>query len=264
MKRILQGRTRQMTSPDDSPPTTHHQSRIPIGRLLVFAGVVLAAGIVYLQFGDQLDLDSLAQRELQLRTWKSDHPILVYAVAVLVYVSITGLSLPGALILTLVYAWYFDFVPALIVVSFSSTAGATLAFLFSRYLLRDSIQSRFGDRLQKVNEAFEREGGFYLFTMRLIPAIPFFTINLLMGLTSIRVVTYWWISQLGMLPGTAVYVYAGSSVPDLNTLKEKGTAGILSPELIAAFVLLGVFPIVVKKVTERFRPSQALQDSAVE
>jgi len=253
-----------MTSPGDETPATDNQARVPIGKVIVLTAFVLSAGIIYLQFSDQLDLDSLARRELQLRTWKSDHPILVYAVAVLVYVTITGLSLPGALILTLVYAWYFEFVPALIVVSFASTAGATLSFLLSRYLLRDSIQSRFGDRLKKVNDAFEREGGFYLFTMRLIPAIPFFTINLLMGLTSIRVVTYWWISQLGMLPGTAVYVYAGSSVPDLNTLKEKGTAGILLPELIAAFVLLGVFPIVVKKVTERFRTSQASEDSAVE
>jgi uncharacterized membrane protein YdjX (TVP38/TMEM64 family) len=253
-----------MTSPGDTAAATGNRARVPIGKLIVLTAFVLSAGIIYLQFGDQLDLDSLAQRESQLRTWKSDHPILVYAVAVLVYVTITGLSLPGALILTLVYAWYFGFVPGLIVVSFASTAGATLSFLFSRYLLRDSIQSRFGDRLQKVNDAFEREGGFYLFTMRLIPAIPFFTINLLMGLTSIRVVTYWWISQLGMLPGTAVYVYAGSNVPDLNTLKEKGTAGILSPELIAAFVLLGVFPILVKKVTQRFRPSQELPDSAVE
>ncbi len=253
-----------MTSPGDSLPTTGNRARIPIGKLFVFAGVALAAGIVYLQFGDELNLESLAQRESQLRAWKSDHPVLVYALAAFVYVAVTGLSLPGALILTLVYAWYFGFLPALIVVSFASTAGATLSFLLSRYLLRDSIQSRFGDRLQKVNDAFEREGGFYLFTMRLIPAIPFFTINLLMGLTSIRVVTYWWISQLVMLPGTAVFVNAGSSVPDLNTLKEKGTAGTLSPELIVAFVLLGVFPIVVKKLTERFRPNEGLQDNSVE
>ena len=233
------------------------RTRIPIEKLVVLIVVVLVAVVVYAQFGDELSLDSLAQRETQLRAWKIDHPVLVYAVAFLAYATITGLSLPGALILTVVYAWYLGFVPALIVVSFASTSGATLSFLLSRYLLRNSIQERFGDRLQKVNEAFEREGAFYLFTMRLIAAIPFFTINLLMGLTPIRVTTYWWVSQLGMLPGTAVYVYAGSNVPDLNTLREQGTGGILSIELLIAFGLLGVFPIIVKKLVEQFRSTES-------
>lgn len=256
-----------MTSPDDSAAssaTTENTPRSPVVKILVLLAVALIAGLLYVQFGDELNLESLAQRESQLRAWKSDYPTLVYAAAFVVYATITGLSLPGALVLTLVFAWYFGFTPGLIVVSFASTTGATLSFLLSRYLLRDSIQKRFGDRLQKVNDAFEREGAFYLLTMRLIPAIPFFTINLLMGLTPIRVVTYWWISQLGMLPGTALYVYAGSSVPDLQTLKAKGTSGILTLELFFAFVLLGVFPIIVKKTVERFRPATVPDQSDVD
>ena len=231
-------------------------ARFSPAKILVLLGVALAAGVIYFQFGDELNLESLARHESQLKAWKADYPVLVYAVAAIAYVAITGLSLPGALVLTLVYAWYFGFVPGLIVVSFSSTAGATLAFLLSRYLLRDSVQNRFGDRLKQVNEAFEREGAFYLFAMRLITAIPFFTINLVMGLTPIRVWTYWWVSQLGMFPGTLVYVYFGSRVPDLATLSEKGTSEIPWTELAIGLSLLGVFPIVVKKVVERFRPAE--------
>lgn len=249
-------------SVDDPKAAADTEAKLPVAKILVFAAVALIGAVVYLQFGDQLSLESLAERESQLRVWKTDNPVVVYAVALFVYVAITGLSLPGATPLTLVYAWYFGFVPGLILVSFASTGGATLAFLLSRYLLQDSIQRRFGDRLQKVNDAFEREGAFYLFTMRLIAAIPFFTINLVMGLTPIRVLTYWWVSQLGMLPGTAVYVYAGSRVPDLNTLKEQGTSGIISIELIIALALLGVFPIIVKKIVERMRPPASEENAA--
>jgi uncharacterized membrane protein YdjX (TVP38/TMEM64 family) len=114
--------------------------------------------------------------------------------------------------------------------------------------MRDAIQTRFGDRLAKFNEALEREGAFYLFTLRLIPAVPFFVINVVMGLTPLRVTTYWWVSQVGMLPGTAAYVYAGTSVPDLQTLATQGVSGIISPQLLSAFVVLGLLAIVIKKV----------------
>lgn len=252
-----------MSTTDDAAPAQPTRSRTSPAKMLVLLGVVLAAGVIYFQLGDQLSLESLAQREVQLKDWKSDHPVLVYAVAAVIYITITGLSLPGALVLTLVYAWYFGFVPGLIVVSFSSTAGATLAFLLSRYLLRDSVQARFGDRLKQVNAAFEREGAFYLFAMRLITAIPFFTINLVMGLTPIRVTTYWWVSQIGMFPGTLVYVYFGSRVPDLTTLSEKGTSEIPWIQLAIGMSLLGVFPIVVKKLVERFRPASASDERPV-
>ena len=188
--------------------------------------------------------------------------MLVYAVAFLVYVAVTGLSLPGAIVLTLTCGWLFGFWRGLVLVSFASTTGATVAFLMSRFLLRDSIQRRFGDRLATFNQALEREGAFYLFMLRLIPAVPFFVINVVMGLTPIRSRTYWWVSQIGMLPGTAVYVYTGASVPNLATLAEKGFQGILSPQLLMAFALLGLVPLVLKKVVQRFRPADSSEKRA--
>lgn len=220
---------------------------------LLAVGAVIA--VAWTQYRDALTLDNLAAQEAVLREYQQSHPVLIYGAAFVLYVVVTGLSLPGATILTLTFGWYFGFWRGLLLVSFSSTAGATLAFLLSRYILREAIQGRFGERLAGFNAALEREGAFYLFTLRLIPAVPFFVINVVMGLTPLRVWTYWWVSQVGMLAGTAVYVYAGASVPDLNTLAERGAGGILSPQLIVAFVLLGLFPIAVKKVMQRFRPA---------
>lgn len=214
--------------------------------------VVAIAGVLLSQFGDYVRLDHLATKEAELRAFQDEHPLLVYGLAFLVYVVVTGLSLPGAAALTLVYGWYFGFVPALVIVSFASTAGATVAFMTSRYLLRESVQSKFGSRLDSFNHHLEQEGAFYLFTLRLVPLVPFFVINLVMGLTPVKARTYWWISQVGMLPGTAVYVYAGSRVPNLNELAEKGAAAVFSAsqlvQLTIAFALLGSFPLVVKYV----------------
>ena len=226
-------------------------------KLAVLAGVIAFAIFGYLQFGDQLSLKGLAEREADLREFQRHYPILVYGIAFAIYVTVTGLSLPGAAGLTLVYGWYFRLVPAVVLVSFASTTGATVAFLLSRYLFRDAIQAKFGDRLKTFNEALEREGAFYLFTLRLIVGVPFFVINVVMGLTPIRVPVYWVVSQLGMFPATVVYVYAGSSVPDLNTLAEKGAGGILSPQLLLAFALLGVFPLVVKKAMQSLTSKSA-------
>ena len=155
------------------------------------------------------------------------------------------------------YAWFFKFWLALVLISFASTVGATAAFLIARYLLRDSVQNRFGRRLKIFNQSFENEGAFYLFTLRLIPAIPFFVTNLLMGLTKIKVTTFWWVSQIGMLAGTCVYVYAGSSIPNLNTLQAEGVSAVFTASQVTqftiAFALLGCFPILVKKIISRFR-----------
>lgn len=239
----------------ESQPQKNQNSTPLWKKLLVVALVVTAGGIGYFQFRDTLTLQHLAAQEAQLRAWQQDHPLLVYGAAYLIYVIVTGLSLPGATVLTLTCGWFFGFWRGVLLVSFASTSGATVAFLVSRFLLRDSIQQRFGERLATFNQALEREGAFYLFMLRLIPAVPFFVINVVMGLTPIRTRTYWWVSQLGMLPGTAVYVYAGSSVPNLATLAEKGAQGILSPQLFVAFALLGIVPLVLKKVVQRFRPS---------
>jgi uncharacterized membrane protein YdjX (TVP38/TMEM64 family) len=225
-------------------------------KIVLLLAVVAAAFFAYRDYGDVLSLDYLASKEAELRQYRQDNPVLVYGVAMAIYVLVTGLSLPGASVLTLAYAWYFGFARGMIVVSFASTAGATMAFMLSRYFLQETIQSRFKDKLVSFNEALQREGAFYLFTLRLIPAVPFFVINVVMGLTPLKTRTFWWVSQVGMLPGTAVYVYAGSQFPDLTTLAEKGGSGILTPELIGAFVLLGLFPIVVKKVIGNWKASR--------
>ena len=215
--------------------------------IILLAATVLVA---YTQFGDALTLSSLAQQESQLRAFQQQHPVLVYGIALLVYVVVTGLSLPGATVLTLVYGWYFGLARGIVVVSFASTGGATMAFLLSRFLFRDAIQRRFGDRLNKFNQALQREGAFFLFTLRLIPAVPFFVINAVMGLTPLRTRTFWWVSQLGMLAGTIVYVFAGSRVPSLQTLADHGISAVFTPgqltQIVTAFALLGLFPLAVR------------------
>jgi uncharacterized membrane protein YdjX (TVP38/TMEM64 family) len=225
--------------------------------ILVLILIGLVAAIAW-SLGDELSLKQLAAREAAFRTFQTDHPALVYVTAFATYVAVTGLSLPGATGLTLLFAWLFGFWRGMLVVSFGSTAGATVAFLLSRYLLRDAIAKRFGDRLIAFNDALVREGAFYLFTLRLIPVVPFFVINAVMGLTRLPVRTFWWVSQVGMLPGTAVYVYAGASVPRLQTLAEQGISAIFTraqvTQILFAFVLLGLFPLLVRFVIKRMSP----------
>lgn len=222
-------------------------------RWMVLALVVAAIGVLAWLFHDLLDLDYLAEREAALREYQQVHPALVLVAAFLLYVTVTGLSIPGAAVLSLTFAWYFGFWRALVLISFASTGGATIAFLFSRYLLRDWVQQRFGDRLVAFNRNLDREGSFYLFTLRLIPVVPFFVINLVMGLTRMRASTFWWISQLGMLPGTAAYVWAGASVPTLGELAERGVGGVISWQLFAAFAVLGLFPLTVRRIMQWIR-----------
>ncbi|WP_235908477.1 TVP38/TMEM64 family protein [Roseiconus nitratireducens] len=239
---------------ETSCPSEKHADRWKVGVFVVLA-VVLAVAGYFLR--DVITLQTLADKEASLRAYQSAHPIVTYGVAFLVYVTVTGLSLPGATPLTLLYGWYFGLGPGVLLVSFASTAGATLAFLSSRYLLRDAVESRYGESMRTFRRRLESEGAFYLFTLRLIPAFPFFVINLVMGLTPIGVWTYWWVSQLGMLAGTAVYVYAGSRVPNLEVLAEQGAAAVFAPgqllQLAVAFSLLGVFPLAVRRLMQRFR-----------
>jgi len=223
-------------------------------KLAIIALLAVVAGIAYQQFGDKLSLDYLATQEESLRTYQREHPRLIYGVAFGLYVLVTGLSIPGAVALTLLYGWFFGVVRGVVLVSFASTAGATIAFLLSRYLLGTTIQEKFSDRLEQFNESLEREGPFFLFTLRLIPAVPFFVLNLVMGLTPLKTWTFWWVSQLGMLPGTILYVYAGASVPSLPELAEQGTGGIFTPRVLAAFAALGVFPFVVRFLFRKFGP----------
>lgn len=227
-------------------------------KLIVVGVVGLLMALAYANH-DQLTLQALAQRENQLKEIQQAQPLLVFGGAFVVYVLVTGLSLPGAAVMTLVMGWYFGFTASLVLVSFASTTGATFAFTLSRYLFRDAVEARFGKRLVAFNAALEREGAFYLLTLRLIPAVPFFVINIVMGLTKIRVWTYWWVSQLGMLAGTAVFCYAGSRVPNLTELSEKGAGAVFSKEqlfqITVAFVLLGTFPLIIKKLLpDRSKP----------
>ena len=217
-------------------------------RLAGFLVLVAIAAVGFLWFGDAMTLESVVRWELTLRDFQETHPSSVYGVAFGAYVVIAGLSLPGAFVLTLVLGWYFGFPRSLLLVSFASTTGATVAFLLSRYVLRDALQARFGDRLRVFNDALARDGAFYLFTLRLVPGVPFFLVNLVMGLTPVTLGTFWWVSQIGMLPGTAVYAYAGASVPDLQGLSQRGTEGLLSPQLLLGLVLLGVFPLFAKLI----------------
>jgi len=211
--------------------------------LIVLTVLVLILLFRLLHLDHYLTLSSLKASREQLAQLYAERTAFVIAGYMLIYVVATALSLPGAVILTLAGGALFGLVTGTIVISFASTVGATLACLVSRYLLRDWVQGRFGDKLQRINAGMEEEGGWYLFTLRLIPVFPFFIINLAMGLTKIKIPTYYWVSQLGMLPATIVYVNAGKELGKLETL-----AGILSPSMIFSFVLLGLFPITVKKI----------------
>lgn len=253
-------------TPNNKPPAEAHTGRRGLYiKIVLFAVVATVIGIAYSQFGDALSLDSLAKQESQLREFQQRRPWMVYGIAFLAYVAATGFSLPGAAVLTLVIGWYFGFRDGLILVSFASTAGATVAFLLSRFLFRDAIQNRFGKRLASFNEALEREGPFFLFTLRLIPAVPFFVINAVMGLTPIKTRTFWWVSQIGMLAGTAVFVYAGASVPDLQTLADHGINAVFKPaqmtQIIGAFVLLGSFPLIIRFAMKFFAARKGNGDS---
>ena len=207
--------------------------------IVIFAALVVA--FFWFDLTRYLDLEYLKSRQADIDVFYRDHPVALLAGYFLIYVAITGLSLPGAAIMTLVGGAVFGLLWGTVLVSFASTIGATIAFVVARYILRDGIQRRYGDRLKAINEGVERDGAFYLFTLRLVPAFPFFVINLVMGLTPMRTLTFALVSQLGMLPGTIVFVNAGTQLARIESLQ-----GILSPTLIGSFVLLGVFPLIAK------------------
>ncbi|MCU7855323.1 MAG: TVP38/TMEM64 family protein, partial [Candidatus Thiodiazotropha sp. (ex Lucinoma borealis)] len=209
--------------------------------LLVVA--LLVAAFFLFDLDSYLTLDYLKSQRDAIISWKASQPVLASLVFFLVYIAVTALSLPGAAIMTLAVGAVFGLLWGFLLVSFASTIGATLAFLIARFLLRDPVQNRYGDRLKAINDGMRKDGAFYLFTLRLVPLFPFFVINLLMGLTPIRTWTYYWVSQLGMLAGTVVYVNAGTQLATLES-----ASGILSPGLIGSFVLLGIFPLLAKKL----------------
>ena len=213
--------------------------------LLLGLLVLLMAGFFIFDLGQYLSLASLKAQQASLNAQVAAHPWLAAGLFFVLYVAVTALSLPGAALMTLVAGALFGLLGGFVLVSFASTLGATLAMLISRFLLRDWVQAKFGQRLTAIDQGVAREGASYLFALRLVPVFPFFLINLAMGLTRLPVRTFWWVSQLGMLPGTLVYVNAGRELGQLDSL-----AGILSPGLLGAFVLLGLLPLVSRKVLD--------------
>ena len=210
---------------------------------LLLVILALIAGYFVFDAGQYLSLDYLKEQRGAFQALTEEHPAAVLGGFFALYVLVTALSLPGAAIMTLAAGALFGFWVALLLVSFASSVGATLAFLAARFLFKDTVQERFGARLKKINAGVEKDGAFYLFTLRLIPAFPFFVINLVMALTPLKTRTFYWVSQVGMLAGTAVYVNAGTQLGELDRL-----SGLLSPELLGAFVLLGLFPWLAKAV----------------
>ena len=230
-----------------------------VHRLLIVVAI-LAVVLLFKIFGlDQyLTLDYLKASQDKFSHLYGEHRLTVITAYMTIYITVTALSLPGAAVMTLAGGAMFGFWIGLVVVSFASTIGATLACFVARFLLRDWVQNKFGEKMSTMNNGIEKEGAFYLFSLRLVPIFPFFVINLTMGMTTMKLLTFYWVSQIGMLPGTMVYVNAGKELGQIESL-----SGILSPGLIISFIILGLFPITVKKLlyyykkkTGKLRPEE--------
>lgn len=240
----------------DAVPKHHHR----LLRITAFVALVAAALVIGWRFSDLLSLETLAAREAELLDFGRRHTVVILAGLFAIYVGVTASSLPAATALTFLAAWLCQrlfgpvpgFVNAVLLVSFASTAGATIAFLLSRHLLGTSIRARYASSVARFDEAIERDGPYYLFTLRLTPVVPFWLVNLAMGLSAVRTSTFWWVSQLGMLPGTLVFVFAGSQVPSLSELERRGAWDILWPGPLIALLLLAAFPWIVRALTRRF------------
>jgi len=216
-------------------------SKNKLGLLIVLLLATIA--IVWWLPPDLLTLDNLKARQADIELYRSSHPVLTVFLFCCLYIIFTALSIPGAVFLTVIAGAIFGLLYGTIWVSISSTIGATLAFLISRFFFQQAVKQKFGDRLNNIEANLKKDGAFYLFSMRLVPAIPFFVINLGMGLTPIKTSQYMFASWLGMLPGTAVYVNAGTQLSKLESL-----SGILSPPIIFSFLLLALFPYIARKL----------------
>ncbi|WP_319760015.1 TVP38/TMEM64 family protein [Maridesulfovibrio sp.] len=213
-------------------------------KILILLFIVCVAALFFIFDLDRfLTLEYLKNSRQEFQLFYDRNPLLTVFSFFWVYVLVVGVNLPGATVLGLAGGALLGFKVGVLTISFASTIGATLACFFSRYLFRDYVQQRFGDRLDKVNRGIKEEGAFYLFSLRLIPAVPFVIINLVMGLTPMKLRTFYWVSQLGMLPGTMVYVNAGKELGHIDSL-----SGIVQPGVLISFILLGIFPLIVKRI----------------
>jgi uncharacterized membrane protein YdjX (TVP38/TMEM64 family) len=220
--------------------------------IIAAAVILLIAAFFYSGGASYLTLDALKAQRESLASWVNAHFISALLLYMLIYIAVTALSLPGALVLTLAGGALFGVLWGTIAVSFASSIGATLAFLGARWLFGEAIRKRFADRLQAFEEGVKKDGAFYLLSLRLVPLVPFFVVNLLMGLTAIRAATFYWVSQLGMLPGTLAYVFAGTQLASITSLK-----GIVSPKLLLALAILGVLPLLLKWLLARISAAKA-------
>ena len=221
--------------------------------LLLGIIAVLFASFFLFDLQQYFSLDFIKAKQQAFNAYYEQNTVLTLLMFFVVYVLMAALSLPGAAIMTVLAGTLFGLITGVIVVSFASTLGATLAFLVARYLFRDTLQARYADKLQLINDGVEKEGPLYLFAMRLVPLFPFFLVNILMGFTKLKTATFAWVSQLGMLAGTVVFVYAGTQLAQIDSL-----SSILSPGLLIAFALLGVFPVVAKNVMNKIRANKVL------
>ncbi|MFH1993375.1 MAG: TVP38/TMEM64 family protein, partial [Pseudomonadota bacterium] len=221
--------------------------------VLLLAIVVLACLFFAFDLQQYFTLTHLKSRQQAFADYYAANQALTIGIYMVVYIAVTALSLPGATVMTLAGGGLFGVWVGLLLVSFASTIGATLAFLVSRFLLRDYFQNKFGDKLKAVNASFKKDGPFYLFTLRLVPIFPFFVINLVMGLTPINAAMFYIVSQVGMLPGTFVYINAGTQLAKIESAR-----GILSPELLLSFALLGIFPLIAKKIVAFIKARKVL------
>jgi len=214
--------------------------------LLIVSIILLFAAYFYFDLGQYLTLESIKEWQLKILQDLNENYALYLIGFSLIYIIATALSFPGAALLTLLGGGLFGVVIGTLVVSVSSTLGATVSFWSARFLLKESVEKKFASTVNKINAGVEKEGGFFLFGLRLVPVFPFFMVNLLMGLTNIKTTTYMWVSALGMLPGTIAYVNAGTQLSQIDSLK-----GLLSPGLIGAFVFIGILPVLSKKLLQK-------------
>ena len=219
--------------------------------LLFVIAIILVALFFHYDLNRLLTLEGLKGSMAQFGQWREQSPLLVIGGFFTLYVLVAALSLPGAAILTLASGALFGLAQGLVIASFASSIGALLAFLVSRYLLRDTIKTKFSERLKAIDAGVKKEGAFYLFTLRLVPVFPFFLVNLLMAVTGIKAWTFYWVSQIGMFLGTMVYVNAGTQLAEIDSL-----SGILSPKLIFSFVLLGLLPLIAKAIINKIKQRQ--------
>ncbi|MFQ3229315.1 TVP38/TMEM64 family protein [Reinekea sp.] len=216
--------------------------------ILLFIAIIVVSAYFYFDLGQWLTLEQLKNQQSSLESYRQANPVLVAAIYTVIYIVVAALSLPGSAIMTLSGGAIFGLAVGTALALISATIGATFAFLIARFLLGDWVQEKFGDRIASINQGIDKDGAFYLFSLRLVPVFPFFVINVVMALTTLKVWTFFWVSLVGMLAGAAVYANAGTQLAKLDSL-----SGIASPGIILSFVLLGIFPILAKKMIEFIR-----------